>query len=1101
MLGLADYLRMSRRECGAVVALLCAAIVALAALNPGAAHAVECGNSWTNTAGGSWFTPGNWSKGTVPTSEEDVCITAEGTYTVAMTQTSSTVTVHSLTLGGTSGTQTLAVGSSCALSATLTTSAGISNGAHGAITLTNGESCGTNVTVVGPITSAGSVTSEPANGGSRSLQGSFTNTGTLAINTNTLYNGASAALANQGAIDLAEGKQLAVSNSGSVANETGGSIVGVGSGNVALGSGTSFTEGAGTTSGTKPVVIDDGTLAYSGAGASTIALHGSSSLSGTSSAGQSLLVESTCGEHALTTAPSGFTNGGTITLTNGDSCGNNATLAITTGTLSSSGKVVTEVSHGGARTLQGNLTNTGTLAINTNTAYNGASAALTNEGALNVAEGVQLTVSNSGSVANRSGGKITATGTANVLMGSGTTFTEAAGSTSGPKPVIVDDGTLTYGLGAGKSQIALHGASTLNGNLAAGQSLQVESTCGEHALTTAPSGFTNGGTITLTNGDSCGNNATLAITEGTLTNSGKLVTEVSHGGARTLQGNVTNTGTLAINANTAYNGKNALLTNEGALNVAEATQLTVSNGGSVTNGTGGAITANGGSSDVLLSGGTFTEGAGTTSGAKPVIVDDGTLAYTGAGKSQIALHGASALSGNLAAEQSLLVESTCTEHAVSTAASGFTNGGTITLTNGDSCGNNATLAITEGTLTNTGKIITQPAVGGARTLQGNLTNTGTVAINAGTTDPTAGAVLLNDGTINLATGTAFSLAGAPTITNGTGGTIVGTGTGALVQSKGTFNEAAGASDGSEPVILDDVALLYTEHGSGPIDLRGASTLGGTVRAGQALVVQSTCGEHAVITAAGSFNNNGTLELTNAEGCGNNATLNLKGGTLTNNGTLNVANPHGGTRTIEGNLTNNLILGVAAGQTLHLTGNYTQGSAGKFKTFIASASSFGAMSVAGSATIAGTLVLRQVEPFKASLSQTYPIITGASLSGTFATELEDQINFTGLYYKPTYSSTGATLVVTQATLVRAPKSGSPGTVVTISGSGYLPGDTITPKFTDHGSVKTVFPTVTTNGSGEFSDEITIPAGAATGAGEIVVTSTITGVHVGQGFLVT
>jgi hypothetical protein len=427
-----------------------AASVALVGLASPPAHAAGC-DTWTNAAGGSWFTNANWSNNAPPTSEEDACIAAEGTYTVTMTQTSGTVTVHSLTLGATSGTQTLAVGSSCSLNAIFTTTTGIVNGAHGAIVLTNGDACGNGVTLSGPISNAGTLTSEPAIGGTRQVQGSLTNTGTVAINTNTAFNGASAALTNQGAINLAEAKQLTVSNSGSVSNEAGGSITGTGSGNLFMGSGTSFTEGAGTTTGSKPVIVDDGTLKYAGSGASTVALRGSSSLSGTSAAGQSLSVESTCGEHAVATAASGFTNGGTMTLTNAETCGNNATVAISSGTLVNSGKIVTEISHGGARQIQGNLTNTGTLAINANTAYNGAAAVLTNEGPLNIAEGVQLTVSNTGSVANRSGGKISTTGSADLLMGSGTSFTQAAGTTTGTKPVIVDDGTLNYTAGGGKA--------------------------------------------------------------------------------------------------------------------------------------------------------------------------------------------------------------------------------------------------------------------------------------------------------------------------------------------------------------------------------------------------------------------------------------------------------------------------------------------------------------------------------------------------------------------------------------------------------------------------------------------------------------------------
>ena len=160
-----------------------------------------------------------------------------------------------------------------------------------------------------------------------------------------------------------------------------------------------------------------------------------------------------------------------------------------------------------------------------------------------------------------------------------------------------------------------------------------------------------------------------------------------------------------------------------------------------------------------------------------------------------------------------------------------------------------------------------------------------------------------------------------------------------------------------------------------------------------------------------------------------------------------------------------------------------------------------MSVTGAATIAGTMILRQTAPFKASLGQKYTILTSSALTGTFAAETEDQVNSTGLYYQPTYSATAVTLLVTQATLVLSNAEGAPGSTVTLSGAGYLPGDTITPSFTDHGGVKTVLPSVTTNGSGEFSTEITIPPAAALGKGTITVTSTDTGVHINDTFKIT
>jgi hypothetical protein len=917
---LSSCLHTASRE--RIVGLAIAAVIGVAVLVPSSAHATGCTDSWTNTKGGSWFEGSNWSKKAPPTSEEEACITENGTYTVEMTETSTTgtVSVKALTIGGSSGTQTLVVGSSSSLNATLATTAGIGIGKQGAITMTNGDSSGNSVTLSGPISNAGTLTSEPAHGGARTLQGNLTNTGTLQINANTAYSGLSAAISNEGALDIAEGKVLTVSEKGSVTNGSGGKIAATGSGEVLLDSGTSFNEGAGTTSGTKPVIVDDASLTYSGAGASAIALHGESTLSGTSSSGQSLSIESTGGENAKTTAATGFTNGGSITLTNGDSSGNSATLVISSGTLKNSGTITSELAIGGTRTLQGNVTNTGTLQINANTAYSGLSAALSNEGALDIAEGKVLTVSEKGSLTNGTGGKIAATGSGDVLMSSGTSFSEGAGTTSGTKPVIVDDASLTYS-GAGTSAIALHGESTLSGNLSSGQSLSIESTGGENAKTTAAAGFKNGGSITLTNGDSSGNNATLVISAGALLNSGTITTEVAHGGTRTLQGDVTNTGTLQINANTAYS--------------------------------------------------------------------------------------------------------------------------------------------------------------------------------------TTGAILVNEGAIDVANGVALSASSAPTISNESGGTIAGTGTGALVQTGGTFNEGLGKTTGSVPVIVDDGALHYTNKGSSTLALRGTSTLSGAISAGQTLSIQSTSSENATATAAGGFLNSGTIDLTNGDGAGNNATLVIGGaGTLENKGTINVEIPHGGTRTIEGSLKNEKTVSLAAGQPLRVTGSYTQGKKATLKTAIAGSSSFGALSVTGTATLGGTLALSQSKTFLGKAGESFAILSSSSRTGSFAKESKATIKKTvGLYYKPTYPATGVTLVVTQAKLVLSKNEGAPGSSATLSGTGYPGEDTIKLTFTDHAKHKTTLSSVKTNAGGEFSTEVTVPPGAAEGAASFSAKSTIAAVSSTAAYTVT
>jgi hypothetical protein len=906
------------------VAAVIALTMALAALTPTAAHASGCTDSWTNPAGGSWFTPGNWSNGTPPTAAEEACITLSGTYTVTMTQTSTTgtVSVQSLTIGGASGTQTLAVGSSCSENAQLTTH-GLVNNANGVLTLTNGDSCANNVSLSGQVTNAGEIATEPGAGGERQLRGNTTNTGTIAIDTDTLYDGADVKLTNEGAIALAEGKDLTATSANTITNAAGGSIA--------------------------------------------------------------------------------------------------------------------DQKVGGAY---------------------------------------------------RSG---------NVYM-SHATFNEDAGTMSGSQPVVVDDGTLNYGAGAGAGIIALRGATALSGTISAGQILLIQGTCSEHAVATAASGLRNGGRIMLTDADGCGDNDTLSISSGTLTNTGTIDAEAGTSGQRNLQGNLHNRGTVELHANTSYNGSEALFTNEGQVELFEGT-LTLSNESSFKN-AGGNIFAKGSSNSVLAGSGTsFTEGEGTTDGYEPVIVDDGTLTYNGDGKSAIQLQGSDTLLGGPSKGQLLAIASTCGGQASTTAAAGFTNAGTITLTNDSDCANNATLTVSSGTLENTGTIATELRQGGQRNLEGSITNTGKLALSANTSASTKGATLLNEGAIDIADGVDFSVTGAQTVTNGTGGTIMAAGLGALVQTEGTFNQGPGQDIGSEPVILDDLTLDYHGHGSGRIALRGTSSLTGSVRGGETLELQSTCAHNALITAASGFSNKGTIELTNFEGCAKNVTLDPAGGTLDTGGALKVDNPHGGARTIEGSLSNSSLLVVAAGATLKVSGSYTQTSAGKLIPYIASASSFGALSVTGSATIAGELAVHAVSPFKGTAGEEFAILSSGALSGMFSTVSEDQIDSSGLYYMPTYSSTGAALAVTQATLELSKASGAPGTKVMLKGSGYLPGGTITPTFTDRNGHATTFTAVTANGSGEFATEITIPESADTGEGTIVVRSVTTGMAIGDIFEVT
>ena len=101
--------------------------------------------------------------------------------------------------------------------------------------------------------------------------------------------------------------------------------------------------------------------------------------------------------------------------------------------------------------------------------------------------------------------------------------------------------------GSAAGTFVFHGSDTLNvpaGTIAAGQSIVVQSVgCVSGAYVTAPAGFTNAGSIELTNvKGTCAESEPAELEwSGTMTNTGTLTSAVgSAGGTRTLRGDLTN---------------------------------------------------------------------------------------------------------------------------------------------------------------------------------------------------------------------------------------------------------------------------------------------------------------------------------------------------------------------------------------------------------------------------------------------------------------------------------------------------------------------------------------------------------------------------------
>jgi hypothetical protein len=101
--------------------------------------------SWNNAAGGNWNTDSNWNPAQVPGASDDVLITLAGTYTVTLDVSP---TVASLSLGGSTGVQTLS-----ASSQTLTIDGPSTINGNGALRLINATVAGS-----GSLTNNGQLT-------------------------------------------------------------------------------------------------------------------------------------------------------------------------------------------------------------------------------------------------------------------------------------------------------------------------------------------------------------------------------------------------------------------------------------------------------------------------------------------------------------------------------------------------------------------------------------------------------------------------------------------------------------------------------------------------------------------------------------------------------------------------------------------------------------------------------------------------------------------------------------------------------------------------------------------------------------------------------
>jgi hypothetical protein len=205
-------------------------------------------------------------------------------------------------------------------------------------------------------------------------------------------------------------------------------------------------------------------------------------------------------------------------------------------------------------------------------------------------------------------------------------------------------------------------------------------------------------------------------------------------------------------------------------------------------------------------------------------------------------------------------------------------------------------------------------------------------------------------------------------------------------------------------------VQFGNSGSNALDL-GNSTL--TIASGITVHginggIHSSFGTSAVI-------NQGTIA---ADDTGGSITIDTDA--VTNQGTLQAAD--GEALTVSNFAPNSGTISVGAGSKVNVSGGFTQSAAGTVSIFVAGTASgqYGELSIAGSATLSGTLNVTLSGGFSPAAGNAFKVLTYGSRSGTFAT-INTPTLAGGLVLTASYNPGDLTLTTTSG------PSPSPGNV--------------------------------------------------------------------------
>lgn len=663
------------------------------------------------------------------------------------------------------------------------------------------------------------------------------------------------------------------------------------------------------------------------------------------------------------------------------------------------------------------------------------------------------------------------------------------GNVVGPIELVNSNLTLDSAF-TGTFEAVVQGSSNLTGDLENGQTMYVRgSASGSTANLNLTGSTENRGTL-IVDSTSGGYASNFGTADVAFTNKGNLQVNPGTGGTRSLRGDITNdaAGSLTIDTNTVM--VDGPIVNEGSWTINSGDGMTFNNSMEFRQNSG-----------TLQIDGTFVHvngtdvfDGGTVNGLVEVVNSNLTLGPAFVDPVTLLVEGSSLLTGDLESGQTLYARGAAIGSTGNLGFSGaFENRGTMIL---DSLGGGyqSNMGSADVALLNTGTLTVEPGAGGGRVIRGDLTNDGTLQLNA--TTRLEDGPILNNGSFNVASGVTVDFGNSMTFEqlNGT------------LQIDGTFKHvngidrfAGGLINGTPRLVNSNLTLEPSFTTPIEIDLMGSSKLTGDLESGQLLRVKgSALGSTGTTTVQAPMTNRGIIEVVSESG-GYQSTLSAPVGQgMTNEGTISTLSGSGGNRTLsmvvdnhglidlqvgttvgfsgadhqnagtfevhsnstihgtsftnldggrfesEASITNNITpmhndgiwaMGFGIGS-MHMTGSWSQGSTGKLEIELGgltAATEYDQMTMSGTATLDGEVMLKAANGYDPKFGDQFVILICNSTSGDFT-----GVTYDGnlpLGYGFQLVNTGTTVI---AQVVQVIVDAGNGSTVDVTLSGPVPG---------------------------------------------------------------